>query len=199
MSAAGTAPAEHDPRDTLGSRELLRRVRAGDVDAADRLFARYMPVLYRWAHRRIPFWARGILETADVVHDAALQTLRHITSFEPQRDGALLGYLRRSLLNRIRDQVRQAVRRPYSVPVDEEHPADAQSPLEMTITQENRERYLLALKALRPADRNAIVGRLELGYSYEQLALVLQKPSAQSARQAVRRALLRLARHVKNG
>ena len=62
-----------------------------------------------------------------------------------------------------------------------------------------RERYLLALKRLRPADRNAIVARLDLGYTYEQLALVLQKPSAQSARLAVRRALLRLARQMEHG
>ena len=174
-------------------------VRAGDREAADRLFARYLPVLYRWAHRRMPFWARGIVDTADVVHDAALQTFRHIRSFEPQRDGALLGYMRRSLLNRIRDQFRQSGRRPHAVTIDEQHPAGAESPLEIAIGQENRERYLLALKSLRPADRNAIIGRLELGYSYEQLALVLQKPSAQSARQAVRRALLRLARHVNYG
>jgi DNA-directed RNA polymerase specialized sigma24 family protein len=49
------------------------------------------------------------------------------------------------------------------------------------------------LKRLRAADREAILGRLELGYSYEQLALILKKPTPGAARLAVRRALLRLS------
>ena len=55
------------------------------------------------------------------------------------------------------------------------------------------QRYERALDMLKPADREAIIGRLELGYSYEQLAEVLQRPTAEAARLAVRRALLRLA------
>ena len=39
-------------------------------------------------------------------------TIRNLGSFEPQREGALLGYLRRSLLNRIRDRFRYAARHP---------------------------------------------------------------------------------------
>src|SRR5229473_5236348 len=95
---------------TLDSRELLRRVHGGDREAADRLFARYLPQLHRWAHRRMPRWARSGLDTADVVQDAVLQAFRHVNSFEPQHDGALLRYLRRTLLNRIRDQFRYAAR-----------------------------------------------------------------------------------------
>lgn len=187
------------PEDTSNSRELLRRVQAGDSTAANRLLARYLPVLYRWAHGRMPRWARGILDTADVVHDAALQTLRHLPTFVPTGDGALLGYLRRSLANRIRDVFRQAAHRRPAVACDESLADPADSPLKITIDGQNRARYLRALKRLRPADRMAIVARLELGYSYEQIALVLHKPSTQSARLAVRRALLRLARHVEHG
>jgi DNA-directed RNA polymerase specialized sigma24 family protein len=40
------------------------------------------------------------------------------------------------------------------------------------------ERYERALQQLSEADREAIVGRLELGYSYEELAEALGKPSA---------------------
>jgi len=36
------------------------------------------------------------------------------------------------------------------------------------------------------------VGRIELEYSYEQLALILRKPTPGAARMAVRRALIRL-------
>lgn len=194
----GRRSVETTTRAGMSSEELLRRMRTGDGEAADRLFARYLPILYRWAHRRIPYWARGGNDTADVVHDATLQALRHIPTFEPRRDGALFGYLRRSLANRIHDQFRYAARRPASVPLDENHGDGAYSPLEIAITHENRERYARALEKLRPGDRKAIVSRLELGYSYEQLAVALEKPTPLSARLAVRRALLRLARQMEH-
>ena len=49
-----------------------------------------------------------------------------------------------------------------------------------------------ALQKLRPADREAIVGRLELQYDYKELAVLLGKPNANAARVAVTRALARL-------
>src|SRR6185295_14231524 len=104
---AADPPAVDPTRASLsaaGSRELIERLQAGDGRAGDRLFRRYLPQLHRWAHRRMPHWARGILDTEDVVQDAVLYTLKNVAGFRPQRDGALLGYLRRTLVNRIRDQ-----------------------------------------------------------------------------------------------
>lgn len=199
MSADGAPPPPGEASSSSAtSQELLRRAQAGDSLATDRLFAKYLPELHRWAHRRMPQWARGTLETADVVHDAALRTFRRLRSFKPQADQALLRYLRRSLQNRIRDQFRQAARRPAPVPLDDHAVDTGESPLELTLNQENRERYLLALKRLPANERHAIVARLELGYSYDQLALVLHKPTAEAARQAVRRALLRLASEIEH-
>jgi RNA polymerase sigma factor (sigma-70 family) len=178
------------------SGELLDRLRAGDSQAANRLLARHMPQLYRWAHRRIPQWARGIVDTADVVQDTLLHTYKRLRWFEPRRDGALLGYLRRALLNRVRDQFRHVARHPGSAPLDPRHAYEGDSPLEQAIKQQSREQYLRALKRLRAEDRNVIVARLELGYSYEQLALIVDRPSPEAARLAVRRALLRLAKEM---
>jgi RNA polymerase sigma-70 factor (ECF subfamily) len=184
-------PASSSPSNPP-SLELLRRARDGDHDALDRLFRRYLPKLHRLAHHRIPTWARNAAETADLVQDTFLHTFRRLQSFEPRGNDALLGYLRRSLLNRIRNQFRYAARHPSPTEIDEAHVDDGASPLEQTIRHEERERYTTALQRLRPADRDAIVGRIELGYSYEQLALILGKPTAEAARLAVRRALLRL-------
>lgn len=178
------------------SRELLRRARAGDRHALDSLFAGVLPQLKRWAHRRVPGWARNAADTGDLVQETVLQTIRNLESFEPQRDGALLRYLRRSLLNRVRDQFRHAARHPRAI-LDDNQPDPAGSPLEFVIARENNERYAQALKQLRSADRKAIVARIELGYTYEQLALVLDKPSPGAARLAVRRALLRLAEEMR--
>jgi DNA-directed RNA polymerase specialized sigma24 family protein len=54
----------------------------------------------------------------------------------------------------------------------------------------------LALSRLRPEDREAIIGRVELGLSNHELAEVLGKPTANAARMAVERALFRLAKEM---
>ena len=183
-----STPALSEPT----SHELLKRARAGDPSALDRLFARYLPQLQRWAHCRVPSWARDGADTADFVQDSVIRTLRNLDSFEPQREGALLGYLRRSLLNRVRDQFRHAARHRAPEELKESTADPGVSPLEFTVGEEERRRYSAALKTLRTADRRAIVACIELGYSYQQLALMLNKPSAEAARLAVRRALVRL-------
>jgi RNA polymerase sigma-70 factor (ECF subfamily) len=183
------------------SHELLRRARAGDQQALGRLFERYMPWLYRWAHGRLPVWARHSMDTADVVQETLLQTVRNLGTFEPQREGALLGYLRRSLVNRIRDLFRYASRHP--VPEDLDNLEDSvlyegASPLDQAIDEQDQRRYQDALARLSAGERDAIIGRLELGYSYEQLALILKKPTPGAARVAVRRALLRLSDEMRS-
>lgn len=125
-----------------------------------------------------------------------LRAYTNLPKFEPRHKGALFGYLRRALLNRIHDQFRHAARHGTPVELDEESPDVSASPLDTAIDEQDRRRYTAALQKLRPSDRAAVVGRVELGYSYEQLALILGKPSAESARVAVRRALLRLKEEV---
>jgi RNA polymerase sigma-70 factor (ECF subfamily) len=179
------------------SEDLLTRARSGDGRALEHLFARYLPRLYRLAHGRIPPWARNSIDTGDLVQDTMLKTYRHLGAFESQYEGALIGYLRHSLLNRIRTQFRHTSRHPSPVQLKEHHADTGASPLESIIGDEQRHRYAAALRRLKAPDRHAVVGRVELGYSYEQLALVLKKPTAEAARVAVRRALLRLGEEMK--
>jgi RNA polymerase sigma-70 factor (ECF subfamily) len=73
------------------------------------------------------------------------------------------------------------------------------SPLEAAIGVENAMRYESALQRLRPEDREAIIGRLELQYGYDDLAIALGKPSAAAARMAVTRAMKRLAAELQHG
>ncbi len=186
------------PLSESSSRHLLSRARSGDDRAADRLFARYLPRLYRWAHGKLPSWARGALDTGDLVQDTLINAYQQLQRFEPRHDGALLGYLRRALRNRLVDHLRQAHRRPAQDLLTDDIVDAGDSPLASALQEQEREQYLLALQRLRPGDRQAIVARLELGYSYEQLAVVLRKPSPIAARLAVRRALLRLARVMEN-
>jgi RNA polymerase sigma-70 factor (ECF subfamily) len=74
----------------------------------------------------------------------------------------------------------------------------APSPVEEAIGREIAERYERALARLRPEDREAIVARVELACTYEELAIALGKPSAEAARKAAQAALVRLAAEMKH-
>ena len=171
-------------------------MRGGDADAVDRLLKRCLPPLRRWAHGRLPSYARDLNETADVVQDAVISSLRHLDRFEPRHEGALQAYFRQAILRRIIDIVRQHKRRPVPVEVPDSLADDGTSPLDRVIGEQNIERFDAALLKLRPEDREAIVCRLELQYSYEELAVALDKPTPNAARVAVTRALRRLAQEM---
>ena len=172
--------------------ELLARVRGGDRDALERLFARCLPPLRRWARGRLPSAARGALDTQDLVQDTILNSLRRLDHFESRHEGALQAYLRQAVLNRIRDEARKYSRRPAAAELTDSQPSESASPLDIAIGRQGVERYEAALQRLRPADREAIIGRLELQYDYQELATILGKPNANAARVAVTRALARL-------
>ncbi len=193
MPADSARPAPLDPEATA---TLLARMRGGDADAVDRLLKRCLPPLRRWAHGRLPAYARDLNETADIVQDAVISSLRHLDRFEPRHEGALQAYFRQAILRRIIDIVRQHKRRPVPVEVPDSLADDGTSPLDRVIGEQNIERFDAALLKLRPEDREAIVCRLELQYSYEELAVALDKPTPNAARVAVTRALRRLAQEM---
>lgn len=175
---------------------LLRRAIAGDQSAADALWLRHLPRLRRWAHGRLPRWARRFADTGDIVQDALLRTFRRLDKFEPRGNGALQAYLREAVRNRIRDEVRRAHRQPAEDALDSEHSTLDPSPFQQAAHSEERERYRAALLRLGDEDRELIVSRLELHYTYEQIALISERVTANAARVAVRRAILKLAQEM---
>jgi RNA polymerase sigma factor (sigma-70 family) len=178
---------------------LIDRARAGDRQALERLFARHLKPLQRWASGRLPRWARDIVDTDDLVQDTLLQTFKRIEGFEPRGIGALQAYLRQGVLNRIRDALRRKGRQPGVGDLDGLEVDHASSPLEQAIGQETVERYERALGRLTVLDQQAIVARVEMGYSYEELAEALGKPTPDAARKAAQRALVRLVEEMKHG
>jgi RNA polymerase sigma factor (sigma-70 family) len=177
--------------------DLIEKARDGDADALDRLFGRHLKPLQRWASGRLPKWARDLTDTDDLVQDTLLQTFKRIDVFEPRRVGALQAYLRQAILNRLRDELRRKGRQGLSVGLDDIDLVAGGSPLEEAIGREAVERYERALERLKPEDREAIVARVELGYSYDDLAEALNKPTADAARKSAERALVRLAEEMK--
>jgi RNA polymerase sigma factor (sigma-70 family) len=184
-----------DPETTV---ELINRVKAGDAAARERLVARCIPPLRRWARGRLPSYARDMLDTEDLVQEAVIAALGRIQGFEARREGALQAYLRQALANRIKDVIRYKRRRPLQTELPEDARDQGESPLEQVIGLENTERYEAAMLRLRDTDREAIIARVELRYSYQELAVALGKPSADAARVAVARAVYRLAREITN-
>jgi len=183
-------------RSARESASLLLRARAGDRAAIESLFNRYLPRLRRWAHGRLPRWARRFADTGDIVQDAFLRTFRRLDRFEPRGDLALQAYLRQAVVNRIRDELRFAHRHPSPEAIDTAHPADGPSPLDEAIDAEDRERYRRALERLGDEDRELVVSRLELHYNYDQIALVTSRATGNAARVAVRRAMVKLAEEM---
>ena len=189
-------PAAEAASDAESSLALIERARKGDDRALNDLCARYLPRLQRWAHGRLPGWARDALDTHDLVQETLTHAARRIQSFEPRHKAAFQSYLREALLNRIRDQIRRAARRPPADPLDSGRPSAETSPLENAIGQQALERYEAALQRLRPVDRDAIILRVELGCPLAEVAEALNKPSAAAAHVAVSRALVRLAKEM---
>jgi RNA polymerase sigma-70 factor (ECF subfamily) len=196
-------PSAGPPDDPGGDSEstfhLIDRARTGDRDAVERLFARHLAPLRRWARGRLPNWARDLADTEDLIQDALLQTFRRIDVFEVRGSGALQAYLRQAIVNRVRDELRRRARRPERTALDSEELESILSPLEPAIGREAVETYQQALKRLTPEDREAIVGRIEMGYSYEELAQVLGRPSPEAARKAAQRAVVRLVEIMERG
>ena len=175
---------------------LIERARAGDQEALERLMVRHLTPLRRWARGRLPKWARDMADTDDLVQDTLLQTFKRIGVFEVRGPGALQAYLRQAILNRVRDELRKKGRQPETIGLDGLEVDHQVSPLENAIGREAIDGYERALATLKPDEREAIIGRVEMGYSWEELAEALGKPSPDAARKAAKRALIRLAHEM---
>ena len=174
---------------------VLERAQAGDELAATILIERALPPVRRWARGRLPRYARSDADTEDVVQDVFLSTLRRIKRFQYRTVGGLQAYLRQAVVNRIRDLIRGSKRRGTDPGVETEPRDWAPTPLEAAIMRERLDRFLAALGTLKPADRQVIVWRIELGYTAEEIATKLGKSRA-AAGMTVSRAMTRLAKEL---
>jgi RNA polymerase sigma-70 factor (ECF subfamily) len=191
-----TGPAQSGLASTF---DLVERAKTGDGEALNQLFARFLPALRRWASGRLPRWTRDVMDTDDLVQETVWRSVKRIDAFESRHEGALQAYLRQAVVNRIRDEIRRKKRVPAATELDENQSDGTASPLDAAIGREAVERYEAALARLRPEEREAIVARIEMDGSYREVAQVLGKPSADAARMAVSRALLRLAEEMNRG
>jgi RNA polymerase sigma factor (sigma-70 family) len=177
----------------LKTQELLQGAREGRRDALEALLARYRPRLARWAAGRLPRHARSLLDTGDLVQETLLRALEKIDSIETRGPGGFEAYVRQAILNRIRDQVRWARRRAGSEAASESLVDPAPSPLEEAIGADVVRRYEAAMASLPEEERQLLHLRIELDLSYEEIAVMLGRPSPNAARMAIQRSLHKLA------
>lgn len=188
------APLDSAPAAT--TIELLTAARAGDAVGFDRLFERYVPGLRQWASGRLPGWARDLNDTHDLVQETVFRVFRNLEGFEYRGEGALKAYLRQALMNRIRNEVRRAQSRPVETMLDSGIEDHGLSPFDAAAGVEARDRYESALERLPANDRELVIARVELGLTYQEIADVLQRPSADAVRMAIGRALVQLSKEM---
>jgi RNA polymerase sigma-70 factor, ECF subfamily len=198
-SARPSDGSDSDPVPAESSFALLVRAKQGDGSAREQLFERYLPRVRRWAHGRLPAHSRGLLNTDDLAQEVLCRAFVSLEKFDPRHEGAFQGFLRQILVNRVRDEIRAASRRPAGEPLADEPRADDPSPVELAIGTEALERYERALTRLKPQERELIVARCELDFTNEEIAALFNKPTSAAARVAVARALARLAEEMARG
>ena len=183
---AGSDPLEQ----TAG---IVARIRAGESGARDELLRRYLPILRRWAHGRLPQSARSLNETDDLVQLTLIKALNNLGTLRLDHPGSFLFYLKQGLLNRVRDEIRSHKRR--RTDNADEAAFDDLPAGHGTNDYEQFEAYERALSNLPRRQQQLIVLRLEFGVSDAEIAAECTCTS-DAARMMISRAIARLARVV---
>ena len=184
--------------DVQSTADLLVRIRDGDETAKNQLLRTYLPLLKRWAAGRLPDSARGLSDTDDLVQVTLVRVLARIDQFDARFPGAFFAYLRRSLVNNLRNEIRRAS--PGSgAPGDADDIAiDRTSPLDQALGKRTLDAYEESLESLEDEEKAAVILRLEFGCRHREVAELLGKPSSDAARMMVSRALLKLAQNMED-
>jgi RNA polymerase sigma-70 factor (ECF subfamily) len=190
--------AEPDSDPLLITGELLQRAREGDSQALERLMSRYRPRLERWASGRLPAYARGLFDTGDLVQETLLRAIKGLHRIEVRGPGVFQAYVRKAILNRIRDELRRARRVPTSE-VSPSVPDHAPSPLELAIGADVLQRYEKAMERLSEEEQRLIHLRVELDFGFDEVAALTGRQNAEAARMATRRALNKLSKYMGHG
>ena len=175
---------------------LVERARAGDASAISALFGRHRAPLSRWAHGRLPRGMRDLKDTDDLVQEAMHRALKRVEQFEHRHQGSFLAYLCQIITNLIRDEARKHRKRPQRQEFPEDIEDGRPSPIDDAIGSDTHRRYLRALDRLPEDQRRAVLLRVELGLSYEEIAGELSRPTPNAARLLVTRGLERLSKEM---
>jgi RNA polymerase sigma factor (sigma-70 family) len=194
-AAKGAAVA--DATEPKPTRALIDQASAGNERALRAICDRFGPKLTAWGRGRLPSQARDLLATEDIAQDVIARSLERLGGFRSKDSGSFLAYLKTAFMNRVRNEIRNAGRRPSREELPDNIPALDPSPIEQILGREAEKRYNEALKLLSPEEQELVIGRLELQMTYHELAIHTAKASPDAARMAVYRAIRKLATVLK--
>jgi RNA polymerase sigma-70 factor (ECF subfamily) len=176
--------------------ELLTLARQGDRTARDRLIKKLLPSMTRWAGGRLPKRMRDINETQDIVQIALLRTFDTFSDFRMQDSISLRVYLRNTIVNLVRDEMRKYTRRPYEEAFDLMlHDASEADPVCEHDELERHLAYRGALRTLPDRQRTLISMRVEFGMSYDRIAQEMES-TPDAVRIMTSRAVVQLAKRL---
>jgi RNA polymerase sigma-70 factor (ECF subfamily) len=190
VDGEGSSMPTPDHESSGSTAQLILRARDGDLAARELLSGRYLGDLRRFAHGRLPGKARDLMDSSDLVQVTLIRALEKLDSIRPKKSGGFFAYLRQILINQVRDQIRRSAGKAKVSGLSEIIPSGAPSPLEEMVGKETLDAYESALATLSARQREALILRIEHGFSYQEVADAIECPSANAARMIVSRALV---------
>jgi RNA polymerase sigma-70 factor (ECF subfamily) len=175
--------------------ELVQRAMAGDLEAFDLLVDHYTPDLYRVVRRM----ASDQGEAEEIVQEAWLRVWRAFPRYESDRP--LINWLMRIAVNVARDRWRK--KKPLDFAdlggSEVDVPDLGPGPEERLTRKEALEHLIRGVERLRPEHRMVVALRYDAGYSYKEIAAMLDVP-LNTVRTHLRRAkdALRIWMEVEN-
>lgn len=192
---------------------LLRQAKEGDRQAFNDLYARYWERLHTVVRFRLGPALRAKLESADIVQEALLVSLRGIERFEYRSDGDFLHWLCKLVENRIRDQVdyfhaeKRLIRRETPLQTQLPTRSTVWGPLNLAgisktpsidaVRHEELESLERAVDQLPTDQREAVILTRYEGLRFSEAGAMLDK-SPDAIRMLVSRALVRLAKELRS-
>jgi RNA polymerase sigma-70 factor (ECF subfamily) len=176
---------------------LLAQIRAGNQAARTKLWNRYLQPLRRLVRGHfIPRHVRALHDVDDIVMRVIEQVDPRLSDFDYRREGALLEYLRKVTRNLIISLGR--VREPEREEISSGLVAGGASPEDDAVASERRRAFESALAILDDRQREAVVMRLEYGFTYQEIAEAVEAPTANAARMMIKRAIVKMIEHMRD-
>jgi RNA polymerase sigma-70 factor (ECF subfamily) len=186
------------------TQKLIERVKSGDRDALEDLFALYRDRIHGLVRHKLGHGLRASLESSDVVQSVCLEAMKAIEGLEYKNEDGFLHWLARITENTIRDKHRY-----FGAQKRKNPEVDPDSPI-VTVSQAeglgqtpsravgNVEQMELVLRALRqlPPDYAEIIRLTRFEKKSHQEAAEVMGKSEKAARMLLARARARLLKEM---
>jgi RNA polymerase sigma factor (sigma-70 family) len=154
--------------------ELLSKLKQGDVQAFDRFYERFVPLVFRIAYQV----SGDRMEAEDVCHDVFLEVFDKAVQYDPSR-GSLKTWLSIRTRCRALDRMRQKRKiRVEAAPEDrwELGRMPVETPEQCVLGKLEREALQRAMRTLPDSQRSAVYGTYYEFRTQKELAVLLHRP-----------------------